>query len=233
MSLYIYASVAIGVLLGVTGYLLGLFDRVTFEHKDHLLSNNKELIALVVNCSEKGIGQHVGRLLQASKKAVDEAHDWSINMQADAAASYGAASSESLSVSLYYDDPSKVDQPRWAVGWCVAVDDFDEAAKKANQAKTCEEEIVAVRLGPGPILTGRVPWRTLTPAMGPMLHWGKAFCTFTKGGYKASGNSEKQGAVALEVYVMDYKKDKGSYIDYVVLHGDVQNVWNDVFPNAK
>jgi hypothetical protein len=113
MSLYIYASVASGVFLAGAGYLLGLFDRVTFEHKDHLLSNSKELIALVVKCREKRIGQHVGRLLQASKKAVVEAHAWSIKLQADAAASYGASSSsESLSVGLYYDDPSKVDQPR-------------------------------------------------------------------------------------------------------------------------
>jgi hypothetical protein len=123
------------------------------------------------------------------------------------------------------------------VGWCVAVDDFDEAkqmARKGNQAKTCEEEIVAVRLGPGCILTGRVPWQTpLTPAIGPILHWGKAFCSFTKEGYKASGNNEKQGAVALEVHVMDNKRDKGAYIDFVVLHGDVINVWNDVFPKAK
>ncbi len=57
---------------------------------------------------------------------MDEAHDWSIKLQGNATTSYGASSSESLSVSFYNDDPSKVDQPRWAVGWCVTVNHCDE-----------------------------------------------------------------------------------------------------------
>jgi hypothetical protein len=228
----------LGIALGLGGftYWIGLWDRVEFKYQEFLLSDKKELFVLVAKCTEKGIGRHAMRLLDGSKKAIDAAHVNSIKMQSEAAASYGAPQgADSLSLGIYYDNPNAVPHPRWAIGWAVAAKDFEETkamAKKANEIKTIDDEIVAVRLGgvDQHIITGRVPWRHIfTPMIAPMFFWGKAFDVYDKGGYKSTGNTDKEGAVALEVYGMG-SDQKGEWIDYVVLHGDVEHVWGDAYP---
>jgi hypothetical protein len=221
------------VVLGGLSYLLGIWDRVDFKVRESLLSNKSELVVLVAKCTEKSIGQHVMRLVYGSKKAIDAAHDKSLEMQREAAAAYGVPPGcDSLNVGLFFNDPREPPGPRWAIGWAVVTKDFEEAkdmAKRANEVKTIEEEIVAVRLGgpKQPILTGRIPWRhVLTPMIAPYFYWSKAMDVYTKGGYKSTGNNDDEHEVALEVYVMG-PNEKREWIDYVILFGDVKNVWAD------
>lgn len=232
------ASVIIG---GGLTYAAGLFDKVKFEEKDSLLENpdKTELIAIVAKCQEKYIGKNIMHLLKAGKKGIDHVRAGTKPLQASAAANYGApAGADSLSIGLYFDDPQSTEHPRWAVGWCIDVD-FETAQRLAQKMR----EIVAgpydsynfeaVRIANAPVIRGRIPWRTtLTAAVAPLLWWGKAMKTYNEGGYTANGNTNEEGAVALEVYVMGPNM-KRAYIDYVVLYDDVKSVWSDLYPSDK
>ena len=221
------------VALGGLSYWLGLWDRLHFKVHESLLPEKKELIVLVAKCTEHGIGKHVMRLVTGSKKAIDAAHPNSSQMLMDAAAAYGCpAGSEALSVGLYFNDPYKEPGPRWAIGWAVATKGFEEAkamAKKANAVGDLKEEIVAVRLGGAdqPILKGRLPWRNfLTPMIAPYFVWTKLMNAYSKGGYKSFGNNDEEAEVAMEAYVMG-PKERAEWIDYIVLFGDIKNIWTD------
>ena len=222
------------VALGGLSYWLGLWDRVSFKVHESLLPDKKELFVLVAKCTKRSIGKHVMRLVTGSKKAIDAAHEKHSQMLMDGAAAYGCpAGSDALSVGLYFNDPNKEPGPRWAIGWAVVAKDFEEAkdmAKKANEVGALEEEIVAVRLGGAdqPILKGRLPWRhSFTPMIAPYFVWTKLMNAYSKGGYKSFGNNDEEAEVGLEIYVMG-PKDQMEWIDYIILFGDVKNIWTDI-----
>jgi hypothetical protein len=224
------------VILGGLSYWLGLWDRVDFKVHESLLPDKKELFILMAKCTKHGIGKHVMRLVNGSKKAIDASHANSSKMLMDAAAAYGCPpGSEALNVFLCFNDPKKDPGPRWAIGWAVVTKDFEEAkdmAKTANAVEALEEEIVAVRLGGAeqPILKGRLPWRhAFTPMIAPYFVWTKLMNAYSKGGYKSFGNNEQEAEVGLEVYVIG-PKDRMEWIDYIVLFGDVKNIWTDTGP---
>lgn len=165
---------AAGAVLGGIGYWIGLFDRPEFKYKENLLSSKEEIYVLLALCREKSIGQHVMRLLEGTTKAVDAAASShqkdSSSLLGDVAVKYGCPEgTKSVSVGLYFDDPHKKGEPRWGLGWAVATNTFEEAkelAKTANELSGMDEKMVAVRIGPGPVVTGRIPWRSfLTPAL--------------------------------------------------------------------
>lgn len=63
-----------------------------------------------------------------------------------------------------------------------------------------------------------------------MLHWGRAFDAYNKGGFKSNGPAEEEGSIACEIYVLG-KSEK--WIDYVVLMGETKKVWDATFPANK
>jgi len=97
------------------------------------------------------------------------------------------------------------------------------------------EELRVVRLhADTPVLRASFPWRTfMTPAVGAMIHWGKALKEFTAGkhGVDESTYNNTTGAnppMAMEVYV---RKTKccSSRVDYNLVLGLNPEVWNDAF----
>jgi hypothetical protein len=237
MILFILSAVAV-VLGGLFAFLTGLFDRPKFVYREFLLESKKELYVLMAPCKENGFAKHMPRICQGTLDAV-QALKGSTKLLADGAALYGSPKgAERLFIGLFFDDPWLTNTPRWAIGWVVDVKDFAEAktlAEEANKTKPAKltEPIVAVRVGPGPGIAGRLPWRTmLTPRMAPMVQWARAFAAYRKGGYKSHGREGEEGSVACEVYVTG-PNDSYEYIDYIVLMGDTRNVWDDTFPVEK
>ena len=193
------------------------------------------------------IGGSVERLLAGVKDPLVSSED-AREAMAKAAQEYGAPEgAEALSVGVYFDDPMKVESARWALGWAMSVAKYEDLEEyKAFVATSFQldaskqEKVKAVRIGPGPVLKARIPWRNMfTPMIAPMLHWGRAFQTFydgeKEGKYTASNGRRTSGddaVISCEIYVTG-KNDSLEYIDYTVLMGDTSVVWNDLFPEEK
>lgn len=235
-------AVSAGV-IGAATYFVGLWDNAGFSLQETLLPDEGEkeptspLYAIVATCREKNIGRHVMRLMQGVKTGFDAVPEAGL-LATRAKDAYWKDCCTYLSVGLYFDNPSKVQNPRWAIGWAVQTEpggkfeDVQALVEQIQMACGLAEEIRAVRLGNGPMLKGRIPWRhMLTPMVAPMLHWGRALNLCYKNNYHANnGRTSGQDAYAcLELYLMS-TKGKPSFIDYVVLLGDTTNVWNDTFP---
>lgn len=230
------------VVIGGLAYIIGLFDRPEFRYRENLLKSNKQLFLLAAPCQEPSFPKHIPRICQGTNDAIHTLKD-STKLLADGAAMYDVPKgAQNLCVGLFYDDPWKTNTPRWAIGWAVGVKDFATAqalAEEANKHKpaTLKERIVAVRVGPTGGVAGRIKWRIpITPMIMPMIMWSRAFAAYEKGGYKSDCGRNDQcgidGTVACEVYVTTglSPNGKGEYIDYIVLCGNTQNVWNDAFP---
>lgn len=228
-----YAIIA--VLLGVATYQLGVFERPTFVHHENLMDREKghELYAIVATATEKNIGQHVMRLLNGTLQGINSTDTGSVHLKT-AAELYGAPEgAEYLGVGLYFEDPAKSDAPRWAIGWGVATKNFGDAkhlAEEVKKASSLDEPVRAVRIGKDHVLKAKIPWHnSFTPWIAPMLHWGRAFKEYEKGGYESSGREGEDGSIACEIYVMG-PRDTYQYIDYVVLMGDTKHTWDDALP---
>lgn len=215
-------------LVAVAAYFVGIFDRPPFEYND-TLSPNDEVYAIVAVTTQKDISKNVQRLLMGAKLAVPA------DRNAAAAAAYDPEATK-MGVGLWFDDPKKHENPRWAMGWAVAAPDFatvKNMALEGQEASGLPEELKAVRLGQSPVLKARIPWKSFfTPMIAPMLHWDRAFSAYQKGHYTATagpGRGEKEGPLALELYLQG-EGSKNLYIDYAVLMGDTSDTWNDVFP---
>lgn len=215
-------------LVAVAAYFVGIFDRPPFEYSD-TLSPNGEVYAIVAVTTQKDISKHVQRLMMGAKLAVPA------DRNAAAAAAYDPEATK-MAVGLWFDDPKKHENPRWAMGWAVASPDFatvQNMALEGQEASGLSEELKAVRLGQSPVLKARIPWKSFfTPMIAPMLHWDRAFSAYQKGHYTATagpGRGEKEGPLALELYLQG-EGSKNLYIDYAVLMGDTSVTWNDVFP---
>ena len=161
------------VVLGGAGYLLGVFDRPTFVKKDSIVPNNpdQQLYAIVALSRNKNIGKSIMPLLQGTRRGID-AQPEAQNYYRKAASDYGCPDqTDTLSVGVYLDDPQTCDAPRWAIGWAVGTPSFSQAQDMVDSVKKesgLDEDVVikAVRIGPGPALVGRIPWRTfLTPSL--------------------------------------------------------------------
>jgi hypothetical protein len=218
------------VLLGVAIYQLGVFERPTFEYHESLLDQEKghELYAIMATTTEKNIGQHVMRLVNGTFEGINSTSTGPTYLKS-AAELYGAPEgAEKLGVGLYFEDPATSEAPRWAFGWVVATKNFGEAkhlAEEAKKASGLDEPIRAVRIGKDNVLKAKIPWHNpWTPMIAPMLHWGRAFKEYEKGGYKSS-----MGPLLCDIYVTG-PRDSYQYIDYVVLMGDTKHTWDDAFP---
>jgi hypothetical protein len=227
----IRVNFAVGVaLIALITYQLGIFDSPEFVE-----GSTKEMYALMATSTNKYIGKHVMRLLSGTNDAILKAKGVESSILANAAANYGSpAGADSLSVGLYFEDPNSVEHPRWAVGSIVDVanlEALEELKKLVQEASTLEEPIKAVQIGPGPILKARIPWRNmLTPYIAPMLHWKRAFDAYAAGGYSSfNGREGEIGAIACEIYVTG-ANDSYEAIDYIVLMGTTQKIWDATFP---
>ena len=242
------ASVAVGLIVGAAAsYMLGLWDRLKYSTGILLEAGGeentkREWFAVVAKCTEKNVGKHVMRLIDGTRKGIESLSDGSELLQEGCKAYLWNDSKEempdSLCIGLFFDDPSKVENPRWAIGWAVrGTSDItlehmqvklQEQVQKNSGLNKDENEIRVIRLaGETPIFRGKVPWRTtITPALAPMLHWKRTHEEFHKGGYKCDS---EEGPVAMEIYVMK-KKWFSSYIDYIVTFGDNSSIWKDTFP---
>jgi hypothetical protein len=224
------------VLLGVAIYQLGVFERPTFEYHESLLDQEKghELYAIMATTTEKNIGQHVMRLVNGTFEGINSTSTGPTYLKS-AAELYGAPEgAEKLGVGLYFEDPATSEAPRWAFGWVVATKNFGEAkhlAEEAKKASGLDEPIRAVRIGKDNVLKAKIPWHNpWTPMIAPMLHWGRAFKEYEKGGYRStSGRQGEDGSIACDIYVTG-PRDSYQYIDYVVLMGDTKHTWDDAFP---
>jgi len=215
-------------LVAVAAYFVGIFDRPPFEYSE-TLSPNGEVYAIVAVTTQKDISKHVQRLMMGSKLAVPA------DRNAAAAAAYDPEATK-MGIGLWFDDPKRHENPRWAMGWAVAAPDFttvQNMAREGQEASGLPEELKAVRLGQSPVLKARIPWKSFfTPMIAPMLHWDRAFRAYKKGQYTATagpGRGEKEGPLALEIYLQG-DGSKNRFIDYAVLMGDTSVAWNDVFP---
>mmetsp|Transcript_10998 Transcript_10998/g.20333 ORF Transcript_10998/g.20333 Transcript_10998/m.20333 type:complete len:294 (-) Transcript_10998:133-1014(-) len=265
MRWLLYTSIA-AALTAIFTYQLGILDRPDFvfynslwmpdgreeilKSSSHDDDNNRlatPLYAILATTTAKNIGRHVGRLLNDTLSTLLSLDDSGAKeLMAMAAQAYGAPEgTETLSVGLYFDNPSVVDAPRWGVGWVIAVADYAElafwrervASVLHERAPVGEEVVRAVRIGPGPVLKARIPWRNVfTPMISPMLHWPRGFELFEKGRsegiYEANNGrhvDQDADAVACEIYVVG-SDDSTEYIDYIVVLGDTSTVWEDSFP---
>jgi hypothetical protein len=223
-------TTAVVIVIAAALYQLGLFDWPAFEES----TLEPQLHVLLASTNNKDIAGSVERLLDGTRKAIEEVAK---DRLAPAAAAYGApAGAEALSVGLYFDNPSAIEHPRWGLGWAIQVDNdpklLQEIHDKVSQASTLDEPIRLVTLGGGSkMLTARIPWRTmLTPAVAPMLHWGRGFKAYHKGGYESnSGRDGDEGFLSCEVYVTG-PNDSMEYIDYNLLMGDTKGIFDAMFP---
>lgn len=238
-STMIRSSAIIAAVIGVAALILtqlGIFDRPAFEYHESLLVGQevgRELFAIVATSTEKGIGQHVMRLIKGVLEGI-ESTDTGPSYLKTSAELYGAPEgAERLGIGLYFEDPALVDAPRWAIGWAVATKNFNEAKKLAEETKKAsglDEPIRAVRVGKDNVLKAKIPWHNaFTPWIAPMLHWGRAFDEYSKKGYTSTGREGEDGSIACEIYVSG-PKDSYQYIDYVVLMGDTKHTWDDTLP---
>jgi hypothetical protein len=216
--------------------LLSVFDRPKFEAHDSLLKGNAsaELYCIVATTTEKNFGAHVKRLLIGSLKGIQALSNGKVILQ-DAARIYGSVEgAEKLGLCLYFDDPKEKGSPRWAVGWAVHAKSFADIQNLVNavQEKSgLTETFRAVHLVNGSVLKATIPWRgSLTPLVGAMLHWPRAFKAYKEGGYSSTcGRPDEEGSIALEVYLSG-PGDSMKYMEYVVLFGNTTTVWDDCFP---
>jgi len=235
-------------MIAVGAFLAGVFDRPDFDYLEHGLlggGGDKEeedkatmLYAIVAATTEKDIGKHVERLLKGTADAI-RAAPGGADMMKRGASAYGAPEdSEDVAIGLYFEDPAKVENPRWAMGWFVAADTFEDVQKAAGAAAESassgdlKEPLRAVRIaGDEPVLRARIPWRSfLTPMVAPLIHWKRGFDQYEREARSSnSGRPGEEWAIALEVYVTGPNQTY-SHIDYVVLHGDISRTWDDIFP---
>jgi hypothetical protein len=236
---------AFWVAVGITGivgfgiYKLGLFDRPEFVFQERLVEKN-ELLAVVATIREKNIGQNVRRLMGGAMKGIESLPQASVILK-NGAQLYGAPEEcEKIGIGLWFDDPKAVDAPRWAMGWAISgisLEAIREVLPTVQENSGLVEEIRVVRLGQGPILRGSIPWRSsLTPIIGPMIQWSRAYKVYAKADYKAnSGRGDETGGnsiystVAMEVYVSGKGNTCMDRIDYVILFGLTEDIYKDAF----
>ena len=266
-------SLTVGAVVGVTTYAfyyLGAFDKPVFTVKDHLCWRRKQLVdsgkeqedtaqhlcAIVALSRDPNLGQVIPRLVNQTLQAIRIARpQQAVELLQQGAAGYGSPSGAAmLGLGLYWDDPARVKEPRYAVGWAVGCPTFAEAKAWAQAAQahlhnkekdgnksnknnsnnnnnTAPTKMVAVRIpAAGPVLTGAIPWRNaLTPALAPLWgQWRRAFRAQAALGLLAPKGNE---CVACEFYVTGPKgPDDMVVIDYTILLSDTTQLLNDTFP---
>ena len=255
--------VALGVgIVGVTSYLLGFWDRPTFSTSQLLLDeetsskneknkSNQDWFAIVALCRDKNIGKHVMKLIQGTKQGIESLPNGAQLLREGSMAYLVGQQGDppvpnSLCIGFFFDDPSQVDQPRWAMGWAIrgGPNDSNESYSlkelqslvqeyvQPNSGLGLDHDIRVLRLsGETPIFRGNVPWRSYwTPMIAPLLHWKRAFHEFVQTGYTCSS---LEGPICMEIYVMNEQRWFTSYIDYIIAYGDNSIIWQDAFPGPK
>jgi hypothetical protein len=221
------------VLVAVTAVLfqLGLFDWPSLQ--EVVLEDT--FYFLVASSTSKDIGPNIGRLENGTKEAIRSV--LTDEELAAPAALYGAPQgAQALSAGFYWDNPKTTEHPRWGLGWAVPASSMKDAQrllKKVAAASTLPEPIRLVKIGGGAqeVLRGRIPWRiAMTPAIAPMMHWGRYYKMYENGDYSSdSGREGEEGSVACEVYVTG-ANDSMEYIDYIIIMGDTHEIFDGMFP---
>jgi hypothetical protein len=257
ISRFLLCSSTATAVAGILLLQLGFLDRDEFHYYENIWwpdglrkkRAHKEnvpaspLYAILAMTATQDFAGSIGRLATQSKEALVVDESWK-NSLAKAAQEYGAPEgAEALAVGLYFDDPYSVDEPRWGIGWALGVDSYEELQaiqeKVAVSFQDTKGTVRAIRIGPGPVLKSRIPWRNMfTPMIMPMSQWKRGFEKYGQGRkeglYHSDNGRDNQRdwkTVACEIYVAG-KNDKREYIDYVLLMGDTSVVWEDSFPKS-
>jgi hypothetical protein len=201
--------------LMVIAYWLGLLDRPKFAKRRYIVDTKEELFAIIATSTSEPTSKGICNLFTAAKKEIDKQNK-SESLLSNAASTYGAPEgSSSVAVILYFEavesGSQKVNQDRWACGFLVDSKNFEEAKNivgSLSSTPNVDYSIRAMRLGPGPVLRGRIPWRnkSCTPIIAKYLHWNRAFDSY---------NSEGD-VIACEVYVTGLNQSP-EYIDYILI----------------
>lgn len=228
-------------------YRLGLFDRPAFRWRESVFwssrldvadnaaywqkhdASTEYLYAIMAVSHDPNYGRVMARLLPATSQAVGAVVPPGV--PETAALRYGApAGANACSVALYLDDSNETRFPRWAVGWLVDASTLKQvqawvALAQHRNAWDQPEPLKAVRLGHGPVLVARIPWRhVLTPALAPWLHWTRGFRTL--------GRPDGPRPLCAEFFVTGPTTQAGTptreYMDYVLFGGDVSHTWRDL-----
>jgi hypothetical protein len=214
----------------VIAYWLGLLDRPKFAKTKYIVDTKEELFAILATSKSEPTSKGICNLFTAAKKAIDK-QSKSESLLAKAASTYGAPEgSSSVGVILYFEEvesgSQKANQDRWACGFLVDSKNFEEAKKIVGSlsASNADYSIRAMRLGPGPVFRGRIPWRSksYTPLIAQYLHWNRAFDSY---------NSEGE-VVACEVYVTGLDQSP-EYIDYMLLDAKSTSMWGVDSPSPQ
>jgi len=222
-------------------YQVGLLEYPPFVLQREIVLAHQEILAIMATSKERINGKNVEKLFNASKKAVETLQDHEDVLNAGAKFYEVGNLTSSLQVGLYFDDPHETENPRWAMGWVVkgrSLHSLNSKMHKMQKASGLSSESNPIRVvrfgGQGVnVLSARIPWRNkFTPMIAPMLHWGRGFRKYEEYKKKHPDVKEDARAIALEVYVSDYDKNKYKYIEYSVLFGGVTHTWKDAFPES-
>lgn len=212
----------------------GFFDVPNFVVKEKLTEDD-ELYALVGLAETKLIGKYVPEIQKQTAEAISKLPEGKKWMDA-AMESYDPNGKDHMGVGFYFDSPGLFPNPRWATGWAVKGVSFDKLKAVAEKLSTKKLTIRAVKLAHGPVIVGRIPWRhAFSARAAPVIHWKRALKTYV--GLEVTTPAPKQcqvddGIVCCEIYVTG-KRFMSSYIDYLVLHGNTDELWDAVYPVKK
>jgi hypothetical protein len=236
MLLVLIASLLSGLI--VLAYWLGLFDRPKFVQLEDIVptKKRKELFAVLATSTCEPSVNEVCNLLSTAKKAMDS-HRKAAQLLSQGAAHYGTPKgANGLSIIVYFESSSEEgdnnnttshqqQQPQWASGFLVDAETIDETKKLVDSLSTSNLKypVQAMKLGSGPVLRGRIPWRNkFTPLIAKYLHWNRAFDRC---------DSDKD-IVACEVYVTG-PKDSFEHIDLLLLDADKTSLSSSKVPNPQ
>jgi hypothetical protein len=218
MVLALLTSVFCGI--AILAYWLGVFDRPIFDDVAFILPSRRRLFAILATSCTQPKSNDVGKLVSLAKAAVDS-NPKSAAILAKAAFLYGVPdynpSSSCVGCAVYFEEQGLA-KPRWGCGLLIGVDTGAEAKaflKSLSTKKGWDNSIRVMDLGMGPVKKGRIRWRNmLTPIIARYLHWNRAFIDYIS----------EQDVVECEIYVSGAKQ-KGAYIDYLLIDADSTNVW--------
>jgi hypothetical protein len=221
--------------VSAVAFFVGIFDRPDFTKEDALTKGERELYCLVATTNDKNIGNNDARLSEGTLKGILATEKGKQYMETDSKLYTTPEGAERMRIGLCFDDPAETNLPRWAVGWVLAsntVYDIRDLVERVQKESKLDEPIRAVRLGREAILRAPVPWRSsLTPAIGAMLHWSRAFAAYKSLDLTSDcGRAAiENGSVAVELFVTG-KNDSFHRIDYILMVGNTRNIWDDAFP---
>lgn len=230
-------AVGTTVTAAVVAHQLGYFDRPDFEQASSLCrttSSGLQFIAVVAISTDPNIAGASDALYEGVQRGLESLEQGN-KMLERAAGIYGTPrGSKRVRVGIFGDELTTEGHSRWGAGWAVAMSKFRDIEKlleSVQQASGLTEDLRAVRVEGPQVLKATIPWRNkFTPMVGAMVQWSRAFDAYCDLECTADcGRQGVDGTICMEVAVLD-ENDQFVWVDYILLHGDTCEVWDDAFP---